>query len=121
MRKLFVLLAPLALAACNGFVGLPPLPANPAEVADRTVLDERAAIAVESAYRAAGLALEAAVDAGVLVGPDAAKAAELERRAYRAVQAVRAAYDTGNATDYAAALTTAREAVAAALLAVNGE
>lgn len=119
MRKIFAALAlAIALPACST---LGSLPTAPSEAADRTLLDERAAIAVESGYQAVGLALEAAVDAGVLAGPDAAKAATLERRAYSAVQAVRAAYDTGNAASYETALATARAAIAAALLAVNGE
>lgn len=122
MRKLFAALALAvalpALAGCSTFGNLP---TSPSAAADQTLLDERGAIAVESAYQAAGLALESAVDAGVLTGTNAANAAALERRAYNAVLAVRAAYDAGNAADYQAALTTAREAVAAALLAVNGE
>lgn len=115
---LLLLLAPLALSACSTVPAVPP---SPGSVADTTVLDERAAIAVESAYQAAGLALEVAVDAGLLRGENAARAAELEQRAYDAVQAVRAAYDAGNAATYAEALENARAAIAAALLAVNGE
>ena len=118
MRKLIIAaLAPLALAGCSTLANIP---ASPNVVADKTLLDERGAIAVESAYKAAGLALETAVDAGALSGADAAKAAKLEQRAYDAVRAVRAAYDAGNASGYGAALVEARAAVAAALLAVNG-
>jgi hypothetical protein len=121
-RLAFPLLAALSLglAACGGALGgLATTP--PAQVADATVLDERGAIAVESAYRAAGLALEMAVDTGLLRGSAAATAATYEQRAYTAVLAVRAAYDAGNATGYAAALVNARQAIARALLAVNGE
>lgn len=118
-RIALALVAPLALlAGCTpGLVSTP----TPGQVADRTVLDERGAIAVESAYRAAGLALEMAVDTGLLRGQAAATAATYEQRAYTAVLAARAAYDAGNATSYAAALATARQAIARALLAVNGE
>lgn len=118
-RFAFALFAPLALAACS-FAGVESVPPNPADVADRTILDERAALGVELAYRAAGIALELAVDAGALRGEHAATAATLERRAYSAVLAVRAAYDTGNATTYANALDKARAAVAAVLAAVKG-
>lgn len=117
MRKLFLLAAPFALVSCATF---PSVPTSPDQVADATVLDERAAIAVESAYHAAGLALEAATDAGLLRGAAAAKAARLERAAYHAVLAARAAYDAGNASSYETALAEAREAIAAALLAING-
>lgn len=119
MRKLIIaLFAPLALAAC---ATVPSVPPAPADVADTTVLDERGAIAVESAYRAAGLALEMAADTGLLRGEAAARAARLEQRAYDAVLAARAAYDAGNAASYATALINARAAVAAALVAINGE
>lgn len=121
MRKLiFAAVVPLALlAGCTpgGVVSAP----TPGQVADRTVLDERGAIAVESAYKAAGLALEMAVDTGVLRGQAATTAARYEQRAYDAVRAARAAYDAGNATSYTAALANARAAIARALLAVNGE
>lgn len=120
MRKLSIaLVAALALAGCtpSGVTSVP----TPGQVADRTVLDERGAIAVESAYRAAGLALEMAVDTGLLRGQAAATAATYEQRAYNAVLAARAAYDAGNATSYAAALASARSAIARALLAINGE
>ena len=119
MRKLiFAVAATLALVGCTpGLVSTP----TPGQVADRTVLDERGAIAVESAYRAAGLALEMAVDTGLLRGQAARTAATYEQRAYTAVLAARAAYDAGNAATYPAALASARQAIARALLAVNGE
>jgi len=109
--------ASLALAGCAALT----LPAAPVTVADATLLDEQGAIAVESTYRALGLVLEAAVDAGALTGAAAAHAAALEDRAFSAVRATRAAYGAGNAPNYLAAQTEARRALAAALLAVNGE
>lgn len=120
MRKLiFAAVASLALAGCTT-TGVPNVPTSPGAIADTTVLDERGAIAVESAYRAAGLALETAVDTGLLRGSAATRAATLEQRAYDAVLAARAAYDAGNASSYADALVKARAAVAAALVAING-
>lgn len=104
-----------------GLVSCETVPTGPRDVADQTILDERAALAVELAYRAAGTALEIAVDAGALTGENAAAAARLENRAYTAVLAVRAAYDTGNASTYAEAVDSAQRAVSAVLAAVKGE
>lgn len=119
MRKLLYAAAlgvsTLGLASCETF------PAGPSEVANQTILDERAALAVELAYRAAGTALETAVDAGAITGTNAATAARLENRAYAAVLAVRAAYDTGNASTYAEAVDNAQGAVNALLAAIKGE
>ena len=119
MRKIFMAAA-LAVASM-GVTACETVPVGPGEVADRTILDERAAIAVESAYQAAGTALEIAVDAGLLTGENAATAATLEQRAYTAVLAARAAYDTGNAVTYAEAVDNAQAAVYALLAAVKGE
>lgn len=93
----------------------------PVDVAERTTLDEQAAIAVEAAYGSTRTALEIAVDAGQLTGDRAARAAELDRRAYLAVVAVRSAYNAGNANGYADALTDAHAAVVAALASIKGQ
>ena len=119
MRKM--LFAAALAASTLGLSACATIPAGPGEVADQTVLDERGALAVELAYRAAGVALETAVDAGALTGERAATAARYEAVAYRAVLAVRAAYDTGNAATYAEAIDKAQAAVAAVLAAVKGE
>lgn len=110
LRFLTLLLAALSLAGCAALTAVPP---SPGSVADQTILDERAAIAVEQGYRAGALLLETAVDAGLVRGAAARTAAVVERRAWGAVQAVRAAYRTGNAADYATALGEARSALAA--------
>lgn len=103
-----------ATAACvpASSIGLPD---TPAAAATTTTLDERAAIGVELAYAAERTALELAVDSGVLKGDKAAKAASLDRRAWAAVQAVRAAYRAGNASSYSTALEEAEAAINAAL------
>lgn len=117
MRLLF--LAPLALLA-----GCTPAPINvpppPVTVANSTVLDEKAATAVELSYKAMRLAMETAIDAGYLRGENARNAAELDNRAYAAVLAVRAAYSAGNAAGYDEAIGKALAAVGAAMAAVKG-
>ena len=119
MRKLFLLVAaPLALAAC---ATLPAAPTSPGQVADQTVLDEQGALGVELAYKAFRTALEVAVDAGVLHGAAATKAADLDARAYLATLAARGAYKAGNATDYARAVSDARAAINAALAAIGSK
>lgn len=117
MRKFIAaLLLPLALAACGV---LDPRPAGPVVVADQTVLDERAAVGVELAYKATALTLETAVDAGLLYGEAATKAAELDRKAYAAVTAARKAYEAGNAATYDQAVADAYAAVSLALEALR--
>lgn len=121
MRKLFLFAAlPLALAGCGLGSVAGNVPTSPGQVAQQTVLDEQGALGVELAYKAFRTALEVAVDAGVLKGANATKAATLDNRAYAAVQAARAAYRAGNAASYAQAVTEARAAINAALAAVKG-
>jgi len=91
----------------------------PASFADRTVLDEQAALGVELAYKAARLAMETGVDAGLIKGETARRAAELDNRAFLAVATVRQAYAAGNADSYRQALTEARGAISD-LMAVKG-
>jgi hypothetical protein len=119
--------AMLGLSACTS---LPPpeittqiaaLPAAPTEIANTTVLDEQAALSVELAYQASALTLRSGLRAGLIKGPDAVRAAKADQIAYSAVQAVRAAYDAGNARSYTAALVAAREAVTRSLNILKGE
>lgn len=116
-RFAFALLAALSLgiAACAGFTAPAGVPTSPSEAADTTVLDERAALSVELAYKALRLAMETAVDAGALTGERARQAAALDNRAYAAVVAVRTAYRAGNAQSYATAVDEARAAIGATL------
>lgn len=117
MKRFFgICLLLCALSACiTPGGGISSLPASPAAAADQTVLDEQAMLAVELAYKAARTAAELAVDSGVLKGEAAARVAELDNTAFRAVALVRAAYGAGNAASYGAALTEARAAVGALL------
>lgn len=123
MRLIPLLLAPLALAvagcgaslqtgaAIADGVGASP----PVTVADRTVLDEKAAIAAETAYRLSARAAALAIKAGIVSGPSVARIGELDRQAYAALTALRAAYRAGNATGYVEAFAQFNRAV----LAVN--
>lgn len=117
-RILIATAAAFTLGACVPTLGN--IPSTPRSVADQSVLDERAAIAVEASYKAFRTVLESLVDAGMITGETATRAAELDNRAYAAVQAVRAAYRTGNAESYAAAVNEARQAIAAGLGAIKG-
>ncbi|WP_375194631.1 hypothetical protein [Sphingobium sp.] len=106
-------LIPLALlCALPGCTPVNTIPPAPGAVADKTTLDEQGALAAELAYKAARIAIETGVDAGLIRGATAAKIATLDAKAYAALGIVRKAYAAGNAASYASALTTARAAVA---------
>src|SRR3546814_20344253 len=86
MRRLILAAAMvLALPACSTLSG-----GGPVLVTQATALDEKIAVSVELAYRAARLAMETGVDAGLIKGARAAQVAALDNQAYSAVQAVRA-------------------------------
>lgn len=116
MKRLILAGLALALSAC---ATLPPVPTSPAAIADRTPLDEQAALAVELAYQAAGTAVLTANRAGAVPAALKPRIAAADRKAFAAVQAVRAAYAAGNAPSYAAALVSARAAVADLLTAIR--
>lgn len=101
MRRLIILGA-LMLPGC-ALTGAAGLPSSPAAVADRTVLDEQIGAGAEAAYKAERLALELAVDAGLLKGANAAKAAAIDNQAYAALKLVRASYSAANAKGYTSA------------------
>jgi hypothetical protein len=111
----------LAIALALGLTGCATttVPVAPVEVADRVGLDEQGALSAELAYKAARTAVELGVDAGVIRGERATQIAALDRKAYSALTAVRAAYRAGNAASYSAALTEARTAITT-LLALTG-
>lgn len=117
-RSVFLLATMVAcapLAACDfGTIQ------SPGSVANRTVLDEQIAVSVELAYKAARVAVETGVDAGLIKGATAAKVALADNRAFAAVQFVRTAYRAGNAASYSAAATEAQKAVGALLSAIKG-
>lgn len=117
--KPIAILAALALAGCS-FGEVASVPPAPSAVADKTVLDEQGALAAELAYKAARIAVETGVDAGLIKGATASRVASLDSKAYAALGKVRAAYRAGNAASYASALTEARTAISA-LLALTGK
>lgn len=130
MKRLILLALPLALAACTtplatgagvaastaDAVGIKP----PVVQADKTVLDETAMTAMENFYRAARIAVETGVDAGMIKGATASRFAALDNRAYAALGVVRSAYRSGNAVSYRSALTEAQAAISG-LLALTGK
>lgn len=120
MKRLIIFAAALSLSGCAALDGLMRLPAQPVAVANKTVLDEQAAISVELAYQAAATALLIATRAGFVTGDNARNAMALDNEAYRKVLAVRAAYDAGNASSYGVALADARTAVKLVLTTAKG-
>lgn len=129
--KRLLLLAPLALAACTagqavntaGTVAATTADAvgvmSPSDFADKTMLDEQGMLACENFYKAARIAVETGVDAGLIKGEAAAKVAALDNQAYAALGAVRSAYRAGNAQSYKNALREA-QAATANLLSLTG-
>lgn len=118
MKKMFLAVmlacAPLALTACDfGTVQ------SPGSVANTTVLDEKLAIGAELAFKGARTAAEVAVDAGLLKGAKAAQVNVAREKAYAAVQAVRQAYQAGNASTYSDLAEKAQTAVAEFLSAIK--
>lgn len=97
MKRLF-LAAALALSACGPIASNGTLPA-PADVAQHTTADETVRQVSEEAYKLLRVTMEAGVDSGLLKGAAAAKAQDINRRAYAALLLIRKAYDTFNAAD----------------------
>ena len=91
----------------------------PATVANKTALDEQLGRGVELAYKAFRLLMEARVDSGKLTGAKAVAVADLDNKAFKATQAVQAAYRTANAVSYSDAVKQANAAIAAALAAIG--
>jgi hypothetical protein len=109
MKRILALCLAATLPACAALNA--PLPA-PAAIADRTVLDEKAALGVELAYQAANLAALTASRAGLISDEARPRIAAADARAYAAVLAVRQAYDAGNGGSYFETEARARAALA---------
>lgn len=139
----FAALMCLGLGACNG--SLPVDIPTPSNAANSTTADERAGLAVETAYSATAEFATLAFRSGLIAPTQSAEArapdfcgrvlagrvnaAALDRggrilaadcRAYRAVLVARAAYDAGNASDYRTAAAEAQRAVVDFLALVKG-
>jgi len=112
------LVATTLASACNGISDIASSPRNAAE---QTVLDEKAAIAVEAAWATAGTLIETGVDAGLIKGETARRVNDLDAKAERAVKAARSAYDAGNADDYNEAVIEAISIINEITALVNGE
>lgn len=112
MKKRLILasIAALALSGC-GLQGMTTTPPPPATVADKTVLDEQALLSLELAYKAARIAVETGVDAGIIKGATATRFAALDNAAFLGLAVARQAYSAGNARSYAEAITSGRGAV----------
>lgn len=115
-RLIFALGASLSLLACSptsvvhsaGTVAAATADAAgvpaPVTYADRTVLDEKAAIGAETTYTLAAKAAALAIRTGLVSEPaTVVKIGDTNRKAYAALLKVRAAYRTGNAASYSAA------------------
>lgn len=107
-------LAALALAGCS--TGPASLLPPPAAIADRTVLDEQAAITVTLAYTAAAKAAALAISTGLVRDRDrVAQIGQADRAAFAAVKAAEVAYAAGNAQSYGAAIVQVNAGVSALL------
>ena len=120
LRKILCALSALALSACS-LPALMGLPAAPVAAANQTVMDEKVGIAIETAYPSAAYAATLAIRSGALSRENILRVAEIDRRAYAAVQATRAAYDAGNASTYREAATIALPLVRELIAAIRGD
>ena len=118
-RYVSFLILSAGLAAC-GPLSPPSNILPPSVFAERTVLDEQAALGVELAYQAQALSVRTALRSGLLTGANAAKAAAIDAKAYAALKLVRSAYDAGNAQDYVSALLEARNLVTQSINLLKG-
>lgn len=111
--KRIILAIGLALSLGGGCVApATVVPPAPGVFADKTVLDEKAAIGIELAYTAAAKGSATAIRSGLVTDPSVIlRIGMVNEKAYAAVKAVRAAYKVGNAVDYAVAFHTAQVAI----------
>ncbi len=123
MKRILISLSALALVACTpGYItpGLGSVIVAPVEYANRTAMDEQAAVGVELGYKAFRQTIELGVDSGFIKGERAARAAAADRRAYAALLVVRQAYKTANAQDFLMAIRSGNIAIEQAVAAVKG-
>jgi hypothetical protein len=99
MKKFLIILAVASLGACgspliNPNTGLPSLPNL-----SNTMKDEKALYAAEAGFKGVSLALNSAVDAGLLKGARAAQAKKLYDDAYRYLLIARRAQKVGDTSN----------------------
>lgn len=105
---MLVAVLPMALGGCatTGY-------GSPSEIADRTKVDEQAGLLVTLSYTAASRLGTTLIRSGAITDKAVIrKFGELDKAAYQAVLAVRAAYETANAQSFADALAEARRTIA---------
>lgn len=109
MRRYLVFPMALMLCACQlPNVSLGNVPTAPAQVADRSTIDESAIIGVRTLYEAWLTLVEVATDAG-LIKPDKAQTVlDLDDRIHRVYQLAIRAYRFSNADDFDTAKTELR-------------
>jgi hypothetical protein len=98
MRLPYIMLtavAALSLTSCASPTGAFP----PTQLPSSVLVDDKAGIAVETAYQAAALAERTAVRAGFVNPSQARTLIELDNRAYTYVCYTRTAYDLANGRD----------------------
>ena len=116
------LVIPLVGCSMSGLSGVSSIPSAPAELSDRTDLDERGALTITLAYTGTARAAAIAIETGFIDDAETVRRiGELDRKAYGAVKAAEAAYRAGNADSYSAALGEARAAVSVFLSSVQGD
>lgn len=93
----------------------------PASLANRSIRDEQALLALELAYKLARTAGEIGLDAGLIKGRRASDLAALDNRAYLSVTLARSLYSAGNDATWRDALAEANHAVSAILPLLKGE
>lgn len=134
MKKLIlVALAAGALSACTAMgaigtaVGLGTAVADasgvppPVTYANHTTVDEKAGIAIETAYNAWWRALDLSIDVGYVTPAKAAAVAAIDNKAYAATLAAQHAYLAGNSSSFKAAEAEARAAIKEGLALVKGK
>lgn len=120
MNKILLALSALSLCSCNTLSALSQLPASPAAVCDRTLLDEQAGTGVELGYKAWRVGMELAVDSGKLHGAAATKIAAIDNQLFAGTVAVQTAYKACNAASYKQAISSAQATLVAATKALKG-
>lgn len=107
MRKILALALLASLPGCAALGAGPVSIPAPIDLTDRTTLDEKAAISAEVTYTAASRLGVALVRAGVL---DTERFKALDNKAWLALRAVRSAYASGTAPEYAMAIAKFNDA-----------